>query len=194
MINEVFTQLSSVISNRRNVKPQAMNGKPVKDALINEILQLADYAPNHGLTEPWRFIVFGPASRTGFCRQHAELYLANTLPGKLEQAKYDKLLHMGDQASHIVISIMKRGNLPKIPSWEEEAATSTAIQNILLGATALDISSYWGSGGMTRHDAMKEFLDLREEDKVMGILYFGYADKTPAFTRSIPMDEKIKWM
>jgi hypothetical protein len=133
MVNDVFMKLVSVISNRRNVKPQAMNGKTVNDSLINEILQLADYAPNHGLTEPWRFIVFGPEARSGFCRQHAELYLANTLPGKFEQAKYDKLFHMGDLASHIVIAIMKRGNLPKIPSWKRKQQHPLPFKMFYLG-------------------------------------------------------------
>jgi nitroreductase len=89
---------------------------------------------------------------------------------------------------------MKRGSLPKIPEWEEEAATAAAVQNILLGATAMGIASYWGSGGMAQHQAMKDFLHLGMEDKVMGILYFGYADKMPGFKRNISMDEKIKWM
>jgi nitroreductase len=193
-MNKLFRQVALVIRNRRTVKPQAMNGGLVNDGFISEILQLANYAPSHGLTEPWRFVVFGPATRISFCRKHAGLYQQHTVPAKFEQAKYDKLLHMGDLASHVVVAIMKRGDLPKIPEWEEQAATATAIQNVLLGAEALGIASYWGSGGMAQHQAMKDFLQLRNEDKVMGILYFGYADKTPGFTRNIPMDEKVKWM
>jgi nitroreductase len=194
MVNEHFRQVRSVIINRRTVKPQAMNGMPVNDTLVREILELADYAPNHGMTEPWRFIVYPPEKRISFCHLHAAMYKEHTAEQKFEQAKFDKLYQMGNKASHIVIAIMKRGALPKIPEWEEEAATATAIQNVLLGAEALGIASYWGSGGMAQHQAMKDYLQLRHEDKVMGILYFGYADKQPVFTRNIPMDEKVKWM
>jgi hypothetical protein len=41
----------------------------------------------------------------------------------------------------VIIAIMKRGNLPKIPAFEEMAATSCAVQNLLLGATALDMAT-----------------------------------------------------
>jgi nitroreductase len=192
-MNHLFSALSQVITSRRTVKPQAMNARPIDNDLIKQVLILADFAPTHGLTEPWRFVVFDFEKRLDFCRQHAELYRMNTSEEKFEQAKYEKLLHMGDLASHIVIAIMKRGSLEKIPVWEEEAATAVAIQNVLLGATALGIASYWGSGGMARKKEMKHWLGLEEEDAVIGILYFGYAEKTPKFQRNIPFSEKLNW-
>src|SRR5690606_21180819 len=109
--------------------------------------------------------------------------------------KYEKLLHMGDKASHVIIAIMERGNLPKIPTLEEIAATSCAVQNLLLGATALGIASYWGSGGMAYTPAMHKHLNLNPEDLVLGILYLGYTDKPiPEGKRIIPMESKIRWM
>lgn len=171
-----------------------MNGDIISDETINTILGLADYAPTHGVTEPWRFIVYNKHKAAAFCEAHALLYKTHTAAEKFDASKYDKLLHMGDKASHIVIAAMQRGDLPKIPAWEEQAATSAAIQNVLLGATAMGIASYWGSGGMTQHASLKEYLALRDEDFVMGILYFGYAGKQPAFNRNIPFEKKVKWM
>ena len=110
------------------------------------------------------------------------------------QGTYNKLLHMGDHASHIIIAMMQRGSNPKIPVLEEIAATSCAVQNLLLGATALGIASYWGSGGMAYQPPMKTYLNLREEDLVLGILYLGYTDKEkPEGKRKTPLDEKIDW-
>ena len=89
---------------------------------------------------------------------------------------------------------MKRGDLPKIPAFEEVAAASAAIQNLLLGATALNIASFWSTGGMILKPAMKQFLNLRDEDEVMGVLYLGYADEYPEGIRKTPLSEKITWI
>lgn len=192
-MNEIFANIKRIITSRRTIKPQQMNGLKIPDEQIQAILELANYAPTHGLTEPWRFVVYSGGNVVDFCEQHASLYKANTPPDKFETAKYDKLLHMGDKASHIIIAIMQRGRLPKIHPWEEKAAVATAVQNMLLGATAFGIATYWGSGGMAQHNAMKDFLSLNEADFVMGILYFGYSNKQPPFTRSTLIDEKTKW-
>jgi nitroreductase len=93
----------------------------------------------------------------------------------------------------VIIAIMKRGNLPKIPAFEEMAATSCAVQNLLLGATALDMATYWGTGGMALKQPMKDHLGLGDDDQVIGILYLGYADEHPAGKRTVPLEEKISW-
>jgi nitroreductase len=193
-MDDHFIMLEKLISSRRTIKPQQMNGGIIPDEKMNALLALADFAPTHGGTEPWRFIVYGGKNVIEFCNMHAAMYLKYAAADRFEEGKYEKLLHMGDKASHIVVAVMKRGSLPKIPDWEEKAATACAIQNVLLGATALGIATYWGSGGMAQHPAMKTLHDLKEEDFIMGILYFGYADKQPRLVRNIPMNEKIKWI
>jgi nitroreductase len=186
-----FTQIQHVIHTRRTIKPHLMNGKAIPADQLFDLLDLANWAPTHGLTEPWRFIVYGGGQVARFCRQHAELYRENIPAEKFSAEKYDKLRHMGDQASHIVVAVMERGKLPAIPVLEEIAAAACAVQNVLLGATALGIASYWGSGGMAYHPAMKKLLDLQEEDLVLGILYLGYTDKQLTGRRNTPIQSKI---
>jgi nitroreductase len=192
-MDDLFLTISSIIKNRRSIKPAKMNGKKIPDEQVKEILQLANWAPTHGRTEPWRFIVYAEDKVKEFCFQHAELYKALTSPKNFEQANYDKQLHNGDLASHVIIAIMQRGSSPKIPALEEIAATAAAIQNILLGATAAGITSFWSTSGMTHHPAMKDFLKLKKEDIVMGILYFGYSDEKMEGKRQTSMTEKITW-
>jgi len=187
-----FSTISTIIKDRRSVKPLAMNGNKIPNGQVAALLELADWAPTHGLTEPWRFIVYEKPQE--FCLQHAELYKQNSFGDSFDAANYNKLLHQGDKASHIIVAIMKRGNLPKIPALEEIAAASCAIQNILLGATALNIASFWSTGGMALRPAFRSFFNYGEDDQVMGILYLGYADEYPAGKRSIPLEEKITWI
>jgi len=187
-----FSAITDIIKNRRSVKAQAMNGNKIPNGHIAAILELANWAPNHGNTEPWRFIVYeNPAD---FCLQHAELYKQNSMGDNFIPGTYDKLLHQGDKASHIIVAVMKRGDLPKITPFEEMAAASAAIQNMLLGATALNIASFWSTGGMALKPALKEFLGFGDDDRVMGILYFGYANEQPAGKRNSGIEEKITWV
>jgi len=192
MTNEKFQIVADLIKKRRTVKAEKMNGKQIPDEQINQLLELADWAPNHGNTEPWRFVVYADAK--AFCQQHAELYKNNTLPENFVQATYEKFASMGELVSHAVIAINSRGHLPKIPVWEEITATACGLQNLLIGATALDIVAFWSTGGRITDPSMKTFLGLREEDMVMGVLYLGYADAEPAGKRNIPMADKVKWV
>lgn len=188
-----FNDIKQIIESRRTIKPDMFNGKIIPDEQIIALLQLADWAPTHGRTEPWHFNVYGGEAVKNFCFQHAEMYKSNVATESFMQGNYNKLLNMGNAASHIIIAAMKRGNLPKIPALEEVAAASCAIQNILLGATALGIASYWGSGGMAYHPPMKEFLSLGEQDQVLGILYFGYSAQNPSAIRNRPLSDKMVW-
>jgi nitroreductase len=192
-MNNVFLVISDIIKSRRSIKPVKMNGKKIPDQYVMELLKLANWAPTHGRTEPWRFVVYSGDSVKEFCHQHAELYRSYTQPEKFEQANYDKQFHNGDLASHIIIAIMQRGNLPKITGVEEIAASAMAIQNILLGAAAAGIASFLSTGGMTHHQSMKNFLQLKEEDIVMGILYLGYSDEKIEGKRQTGIEEKVIW-
>jgi len=189
-----YTVVKSIIESRRTVKPPMMNGRQIPEAQVWELVSLANWAPTHGLTEPWRFKIYAGGQVQIFCREHANLYQNNTPPEKFKQDKFDKLVHMGDQASHIVIAIMHRGNLPAIPQLEEIAAASCAVQNILLGATAMGIASYWGSGGMAYHPVMQQYLSLAPEDLVLGILYLGYSDSQLPGRRQTSIETKVDYI
>ncbi len=189
---DIAATLSTVIKNRRTTKPPMMNGDKIPDDQIWQLLRLADWAPTHANTEPWYFIVY--TEPKAFCYEHAELYKDNISAESFMQLNYEKILHNGDKASHLIIAIMKRGHLSKIPVVEEITATACAIQNMLLGATSMGIASFWSTGGMVHNTAMKKLLELGEEDIVMGILYLGYADNIPNGERLIPLSEKVTWV
>ena len=77
-----FESLQKTIQARRSSKPAEMNGQKINNDFIQQLLELADWAPTHGRTEPWRFIVFEDLAKQQFCLDHAELYKANTDPEK----------------------------------------------------------------------------------------------------------------
>lgn len=195
MDNKQFQTLQEVIKNRRSVSWSKMNGAVIPDDLVNAVLALADWAPTHGRTEPWRFFVYSGESLKKFGKEHADLYWQHTAEDKRMQATYDKLKSNVDKASHLAIAVMKRGDNVKIPYMEEVAAASAAVQNVLLGAQAMGIASFWSTGGMTHTQALKDYLGLGNEDIVLGLIFLGYTDE-PAKegTRNTPLAEKIKWL
>ena len=195
MHNDQFQQVEKTIKNRRSIGWAKMNGKQIPNETVNQLLALADWAPTHGRTEPWYFFVYGGDALKQFGKTHADLYWQHTAEDKRQEATFEKLVHNVDLASHLIVAVMKRGTNVKIPQVEEISAASAAIQNILLGATALGIASYWSSGGMTHSHALKEHLNLGEHDIILGLIYLGYTDE-PAKdgARNIPLAEKVKWL
>ena len=77
---------------------------------------------------------------------------------------------------------------------EEIAATAIAVQNILLGATAKNIATFLSTSGMTHTPAMKNFLNLRDEDAVIGLVYLGYNDERIEGKRQTEMEQKLTWI
>lgn len=195
MSNTRYEQVSATIKERRSIGWAKMNGQAIPDSTINELLALADWAPTHGRTEPWKFFVYGGEAKTIFGREHAQLYWDNTAEDKRQEMTREKLEHNVDKASHLIIATMVRGANPKIPVIEEIAAASAAVQNLLLGATALGIASFWSTGGMSHTEALKQYLGLGAEDVVLGLIFLGHTDE-PAKegVRNRPMAEKVKWL
>ncbi len=195
MDTSLFNQLQTIIRQRRTVSVALMNGQPIPNEQVQQLLELADWAPTHGRTEPWRFLVYHKESLQQFAQAHADLYWQHTPQENRDQNKYDKLLQTAGRASHLIIAIMQRGDKPNIPVLEEVAATAAAIEHILLGAAALGISAIWNTGGMTHHPAMKEHLQLGAEDVVMGLIYLGKTNSAPRpGHRLVPLEEKVKWV
>ncbi|MFA6082817.1 nitroreductase [Mucilaginibacter sp.] len=190
-MDTTFSAIANNIKTRRTIKPSTMNGNKIPNGHIASILELADWAPTHGLTEPWRFIVF--ETPTEFCAQHAEIYKQANPGESFNPTTYTNLTNQGNNASHVVIAIMKRGDLPKIPVFEEVISASCAVQNLLLGATALNIGAFWSTGGMALKPAFAEHFGLGAEDQVLGVLYLGYTDQQPEGKRNTPIAEKITW-
>lgn len=192
-MQEDYNTLARIITRRRTMKPQQMNGRKIDDATIEQLIALADWAPTHGRTEPWRFYIFGGEKAAAFCKDHADM--KRKAQPELTEDAYQKLSEMGALASHILLVVMRRGDLPKIPVLEEIAATAAAVQNLLLGAESLGIAAYWGTGGSVLQAEMKEYLHLRADDQVLGALYLGYSDApVKEGLRHTPLAEKMKWM
>lgn len=186
--------INRLIEKRRSTFPMEYNGKNIPKAIVNQILQNANWAPNHGKTEPWRFKVFHEKSLFGLLQFKAEYYKDNIEDKKFSQVKYDRFLEKAKRTSHIIAICMKRDPRKKIPEIEEVAAVSCAVQNIYLTTTAYDIRGYWSTGGGTYSKKMHKFLNLNKDERCLGFFYLGISDKPLRKGERKQINEKIEWL
>lgn len=167
--------LFEIIKGRRTVYPYSYSDKEINDKLLNQIMEAGTWAPNHGMTEPWRFKVFKEDERQQVADFLAKTY-AEIFKGKeFNPKKRDNLSTWPLLSQALIAVVMRSGKNPKIPIIEEERAVAAAIQNMLLMAHSYGIGSYWSTGKVIYSGQMKKFLKIDTEDQVVGLIYFGYA-------------------
>jgi nitroreductase len=187
-------QFNTIIKSRRSTKPRLFNGKKIDDEIIWQILENANWAPNHGLTQPWRYQVFTDAGLIKLAEFQATLYQKTTAPEKFKPEKYTRMKSNILKSSHVIVICMERQKSAKIPEIEEIEAVACSVQNMALTAAAYEICSFWGSGGVTYMPELKEFLGLGEKDRCLGYLYLGYSDNPATTSHRNSIREKTIWI
>ena len=187
-------EINDLIRNRRSVFPkQYAEGKKVDDSIVAQIVENATWAPSHGQTEPWRFVVFTGEGLQKLASFQAELYKSEA-GDNFKEATYQNLLTNPLKASHVIALCLKRDPNKKFPEVEEVAAVSCAVQNMYLTTTAYGLGGYWTTGGVTYFDKAKSFFGLGPEDRLMGFFYIGHvAIPSPAASRT-SVDKKLEWV
>jgi len=187
------TDIHHLIRNRRSIYPVMYSGERIKEEIIMEMLENANWAPTHKLTEPWRFRVYSGKGIYELAEFQSELYRkVATEQGDFNEEKYQKLGSKPLLCSHIISIGMKRNEI--IPEMEEMCAVACAVQNMWLTAAAYKIGCYWGTGSVTYFEEAKSFFGLEEKDKLMGFLYLGIPGGKWPEGRRRPINEKISWI
>ena len=190
------SEATRLIRERRSIYPNMYSDEPVADEIIQEMLENANWAPTHRLTEPWRFVVFKGEGLKKLATFQSELYKElSTKAGNFDEAKFNKLANKPLLASHIIAIGMKRDPKASVPEVEEVSSVAMAVQNMYLTATAHNIGCYWGSGGVTYKQEANAFFGLEEGDQLLGFMYVGNlkSDKWPAGRRK-PIEDKVTWV
>lgn len=165
------------IRTRRTVKAFAVD--PPSREQIDELLELARWAPNHGLTCPWRFRVVGPnalaALKLAACAQARDAAPDGADPGVIATAAATKL----DRAPALVLVSSVRSADPQRDA-EDEHATAIAAYIVLLGAHAMGLAGYWRTPAVLHDAAGLAALGVPDDEQVMGLLHLGRAAQVPA--------------
>ncbi|MCB0704536.1 MAG: nitroreductase [Saprospiraceae bacterium] len=182
--------LNNIIRTRRSIYPKQYSERPIEQAVLQEILENANWAPTHKKTEPWRFIVFEGANRQHLSDYLGNYYLANTPAEKQSEIKLKNIRIKPVQASIVIAICMQRDPEERLPEWEEVAAVASAVQNMWLSCTAYGIGAYWSSPSSIIKAG--EFLQLASGERCLGLFYMGYFDgQAPPVDRK-PVGEKVR--
>lgn len=188
-------QFNAIIKNRRTILPPLyIKGKRIPDEVVWQILENANYAPNHKHTEPWRFTVFTQEGLKHFAELQSSLY-QKYAGDKFKEVKYKKLKDFPLMSSHVIAIGMKRNEENKVREIEEIEATACAVENMFLTATAYGLGSYWTTGGITYFEEAKAHFGLGTDDKLLGFFYLGHLAKPfgDGYKRG-PIQEKVNWI
>ena len=186
-------EIERLIRNRRSVFVKQYKDGHIPDATIERILENATWAPNHGQTEPWHFVVFTGNGLNKLADFQSELYKSSA-GDKFKEATYQNLKANPLKASHVIAICMKRNPDKKVPEIEEIEAVACAVQNIYLSVTAYGLGGYWTTGGITYNEKAKSFFGLGEEDKLLGFFYIAYVAIPSPNGKRIPLKEKMIWV
>ncbi|TAF31643.1 MAG: nitroreductase [Cytophagales bacterium] len=188
-------EIDRLMRSRRSIFPQHFGKELIPDKVIAELLENARWAPTHGLTQPWFFMVFGGEGKTRLGSLLAEIYRQITPEQDFKASKYQKHIDRAAQSSHVIALCMRRTPNTKIPEVEEVEAVACAAQNIYLSLTARGLGGYWSSGGVVYSDVLKEEFGLGAQDKILGLFYVGVPLPThEAVSYREPLDGKVQWI
>ncbi|HVM55885.1 MAG TPA: nitroreductase family protein [Gaiellaceae bacterium] len=150
--------------------------EPVPRETIVELLDLARLAPNHHLTQPWRFRVLGPET----------LARLREAAGPKEAAKLERAPTL------VVVSAALTGEL--VQDEEDLCATAAALTIVLLAATERGLASYWRTPGVLRTRAGREAVGVPDGERVLALLHLGAPAREPSPREREPVDAVVAFL
>lgn len=150
--------------------------EPVPPEVVTELLELARWAPNHHLTEPWRFRVLGPESL-------ARLAAAGK-PGELEKLSRAPTL--------VVASAKLTGD--EHQNHEDVLATACAVYIVLLAAHARGLASYWRTPRVLQTREGQSAIGMDEDEEFVALIHLGPPVDEPVAKRRAPAADYVKFL
>jgi nitroreductase len=170
-------ELEQAIRSRRTHKVFAP--EPVPRAVLEELLELARWAPNHHLTNPWRFRVLGPATLARL-KELAETRSPGS-GGKLDRAP-----------TLIVASALLEGDEDQRD--DDLLASALAAYLVLLAAHGRGLAGYWRSVPLLDSPAGREVLGLDAAERPIGLLHLGRPRQEQRVPERAPVAEFVSYL
>lgn len=170
----IVVDVEQAIRTRRTHK--AYGPQPVDPGVLEELLELARWAPNHHLTNPWRFRVLGPGALA-----------------RLKEAAGPEAARKLDRAPTLVAVTVVTDADPVVAEEDRDAA-AVALYIVLLAAHARGIAAYWRTPGVARTDAGRAALDISAGERVVGLLHLGPPRQEPRVPDRAPTANFVTWL
>ena len=151
----------------------------VSRQLIREAIEVARWAPNHHLTEPWHFYLLGPEKIAACAKLIGDLIRETKNDEKLAMFKEESALSM---PGWLLVTCKKSAD--ELRQQEDYAAVCCAIQNMTLYLSEADVACKWTTGLITRDERLFNLLDIDPDHEfVVGLFWYGFPKTLPTQTR-----------
>jgi nitroreductase len=164
----------TAIHTRRTHK--AFGPEPVSRETIEELLELARWAPNHRLTQPWRFRVLGPETI-------ARLAAAG------QPSEAEKL----SRAPTLIVATAKLTG-DDYQNREDVQATACAVYIVLLAAHAHGLASYWRTPALFETELGRAAAGLEDDEEFVSLIHLGHPITTPPAKERKPLEEYVTFL
>lgn len=176
-------QFGGILKSRRTVN--FFQPRPVPRRLLLEAIEVARWAPNHKLTEPWHFYLLGEETIEQIRRLIVELKAGN----KDEQAQQAARSRVDAIPSWLIVTCKLSPDMT-VRQQEDYAACACAVQNLMLYLWQAGIGVKWTSGQVIRDDRLYELVGIdRSAEMIIGLFWCGYPADNPSAQLRRDIDE-----
>jgi nitroreductase len=187
--------MDAITAIQRRTSVRRFRPDPVPRQTIETLLEAAVRAPNHKLTEPWRFAVWTDAARDRFADLRARQRLAKFPDPTSQEATSatDKIRQEAEQTPALIVVMCALSPDPKTRE-EDYAAAMMATANLLTAAASLGLGTYLRTGSLMQDPEVTALAGLEPGFRIVGIVSVGYpeADEPPRRRRSA--SELTRWV
>jgi nitroreductase len=166
--------VEDAIRGRRTHK--AFAPEPVPRQLLDELLELARWVPNHHLTNPWRFRVLGPAALA-----------------RLKHAAGPEAAAKLDRAPTLVVATATRSDDP-VQNEEDLCATACATYAVLLAAHGRGLAGYWRTPGVLRTPEGLASLEIPPQERFVALIHLGWPRQQKEPPERLPLEAVVAYL
>jgi nitroreductase len=167
-------ELEQAIRSRRTHK--AYGAEPVDRDTLEELLDLGRWAPNHHLTNPWRFRVLGPRAL-----ERLKEAAGPEAAGKLDRAP-----------TLVAVSVMQTGD--PVADEEDLCAAACAAYIVLLAAHGRGLAGYWRTPAVLRSPEGRAALGIGDDERAIALLHLGPARQEQRPPERAPAQDVVSWL
>lgn len=174
-------EMLAAMARRRSVPPAGLAAPVPSEPQLREMLALALRVPDHGLREPWRFVVIAGEARAEIGRRLAPIYRAAN--PQMEAAKREKFAGIMERlflASPMAVAVISRPDRAcAIPVVEQELSAGALCMNLLHAAHAFGFGAMWVTGWAAMNREAAAVIGARDGESIAGLVHLGTPVSVP---------------
>jgi nitroreductase len=167
-------QVEEAIRTRRTHK--AFGREPLPRELLDELLDLARWVPNHHLTNPWRFRVLGPEALAALKR----------IAGPEAGAKLDR--------APTLVAVSAKRSEDAVQDEEDLCATACAAYAVLLAAHGRGLAGYWRTPAVLRSDQGREAVGIESDERFVALIHLGWPRQEKDPPERLPQRDVVTYL